>query len=331
MLVGAAGDVFNPGGVSEVPLDGLAEAGLEALLRVPVEVALDLAGVDGVTAVVTGTVLDVLDELGVGLVGGIRDELVEESAERVDDVEVGALVVAADVVGFADAAAFEYGADGAAVVEDEEPVADLLAVAVDGEGLALERVGDHEGDELLGELEGAVVVGAVGDDGGEAVGVDPGADEVIAGGLGGSVGAVGCEGSFFVEGGISGGEGAVDLVGGDVEEAEAVFRCAGEGCVVLARGLEEGERSVDVGAEEGLGAVDGAIDVALCGEVHDSAGLVLCEEARDERGVTDITLNEGVVRVVVNGGEVGWVAGVGELVEIDDGTAAGGEPVQYEV
>ena len=107
---------------------------------------------------------------------------------------------------------------------DEEPVADLLAVAVDGKRLALERVGDHERDELFGELEGAVVVGAVGDDGGQAVGVDPGADEMVAGGLGGGVGAVGREGRLLVEGRVVGGEGAVDLVGGDVEEAEAVFR-----------------------------------------------------------------------------------------------------------
>jgi hypothetical protein len=54
----------------------------------------------------------------------------------VDDFEVGALVAAADVVGLADAAVGEDGADGAAVVEDEEPVADLLAVAVDRQRLA---------------------------------------------------------------------------------------------------------------------------------------------------------------------------------------------------
>ncbi len=34
--------------------------------------------------------------------------------------------------------------------------------------------------------------------------------------------------------------------------------------------------------DEGLGAVDGAVDVALGGEVHDGARAVLGEEARDE-------------------------------------------------
>jgi hypothetical protein len=65
VLVGAAGDGFDPGGVVEVPLDGLAEAGLEGFGGVPAEFGFDLAGVDGVAAVVAGTVLHVGDELDV--------------------------------------------------------------------------------------------------------------------------------------------------------------------------------------------------------------------------------------------------------------------------
>ena len=203
-----------------------------------------------------------------------------------DYVEVGALVVASDVVGFAGAALGEDLADGGAVVADVEPVADLEAVAVDGEGLAgLEGVREHEGDEFFGELEGAVVVGAVGDEGGEAVGVVPGADEVVGGGFGGGVGGVGGVGGLLVEGGVRGGEGAVDLVGGDVEEAEGFLGFGGEGGVVGAGGLEEGEGSVDVGAEEGFGAGDGAVYVGLGGEVDDGAGAVVSEERGDEGGV----------------------------------------------
>ena len=53
-----------------------------------------------------------------------------------DDLEVGALVAAADVIGLADATLCEDGADGRAVVGDEEPVADLLAVSIYRERLA---------------------------------------------------------------------------------------------------------------------------------------------------------------------------------------------------
>ena len=50
------------------------------------------------------------------------------------------------------------------MVLDVEPVAHVAAVAVDRQRLALERVQDHERDQLLGELEGAVVVRAVRDE-----------------------------------------------------------------------------------------------------------------------------------------------------------------------
>ena len=55
---------------------------------------------------------------------------------------------------------------------------------------------------------------------------------------------------------VGGREGSVDLVGGDVEEAEGgALRFGGERVVEGAGGAEEGEGAVDVGAEEGFGAV----------------------------------------------------------------------------
>jgi len=55
------------------------------------------------------------------------------------------------------------------------------------------------------------------------IGVLEGADEVVAGGFRGGVGGVGGEGSLLGEGRIGEGEGAVNFVGGDVEEAEGGF------------------------------------------------------------------------------------------------------------
>ena len=126
----------DPSLVVEIPLHGLADAGLEGFGGLPAEFAFDLAGVDGVAAVVTGAVLNVGDLLLVGLAVGARAEFVEDGTEGMDDVEVGLLVPAADVVDLAYPARFEDAADGAAVVFHVEPVADLLAVAVDGQRLA---------------------------------------------------------------------------------------------------------------------------------------------------------------------------------------------------
>ena len=77
------------------------------------------------------------------------------------------------------------------MVLDVEPVAHLQAVAVDRQGLAGQRVDDDQRDQLFGEVVGAVVVGAIGGEHRQAVGVVPGAHQVVAGGLAGRVGAVG--------------------------------------------------------------------------------------------------------------------------------------------
>lgn len=323
--------MLDPLGVGEIPLDGLAEAGLETLLREPVELALDLAGVDGVAAVVAGAILHVSDELRVRAMRRVGDKLIQQRAEGVDNVDVGALVVAADVVALADVALLERRDDSAAVVLNIEPVADLLAVAVDRQRLALKGVRDHERDELLWKLIWPVVVRAVGDDSGQPVGMDPGTDEVVRGRLGRSVWAVGGVGGVFVKGWVVRPEGAVDLVGGDVQEAEAGFLFALERVVVRPGGLEEGKGAVDIGAEEGLGAVDRAVDVTLSGEVDDRAGFVLLEKARDERNVADVALDKGVGRIGLHGSEIFEVSRIGELVQIDDRAVALREPLQYEI
>ena len=50
---------LDPAGIVQIPLDRPPQAGLEIVLRLPAQLAADLAGVDGVAAVVAGPVLDV--------------------------------------------------------------------------------------------------------------------------------------------------------------------------------------------------------------------------------------------------------------------------------
>lgn len=119
-LIVAADDSHPPVTVLEVPLDRLLDAVLEFRLRLPAELCVDLRRVDGVAAVVALAVGDVLDEV-FGLAELLEDGL--------DDVDVGALIVAADVVDLADASLLQDEVDGVAVILDIEPVADVLAVA----------------------------------------------------------------------------------------------------------------------------------------------------------------------------------------------------------
>jgi hypothetical protein len=50
------------------------------------------------------------------------------------------------------------------MVVDIQPVADVLALTIDGDGLATQTFQDDDGDKFLGELIRAVVIRTVGHD-----------------------------------------------------------------------------------------------------------------------------------------------------------------------
>src|SRR5512146_3569533 len=85
----------KPRAVFEIPVDGLAHARFERFARRPAELAPKLRRVDRVAAVVPGSILDVRDE---PLAVELRAPYAHEPADRVHDVDVGHLRVAADVV-----------------------------------------------------------------------------------------------------------------------------------------------------------------------------------------------------------------------------------------
>ena len=287
-----------PGLVGDVPVDG----GLEALGEVgvgrpPAELALELRGVDGVAAVVAGAVGDPVEVLGVA------PHRLEDHAQ---DRDVVLLPIGSDEVGLPHPALREDVPDGRGVVLGVDPVADVLALPVELGAHAVDYVGDLARDELLHVLVGAVVVGAVGDRGAQAVGAGPGAHEHVGAGLGRAVrrGRVVRrllgELRRVVERQV-----AVDLVGGDVVVADAV----------LADGLQQAEGSLDVGAQEGLRVGDGVVVVALGGVVHD--GVVARDDLVEQLGVADVAHHE-LNAVGGQAGDVLRVAGVGQLVQDGD-------------
>ena len=287
-----------PGLVVAVPVDRLREAGGEVgVLGLPAELGPELGGVDRVAAVVAGAVAHPVEVVLVPAEG------LEDLAEHGDVVQ---LAVGADQVGLADAAAGEDCPHSGAVVLGVDPVADVPAVAVELGADAVDEVGDLARDELLHVLVGAVVVGAVGDGGPEPEGAGPGAHEQVGGRLGGAVRGARAVGSLLGEAGrVVERQVAVDLVGGDVVVAHAMF----------AAGLDERVGALDVGLQERARVGDGVVVVGLGGVVDHGVGLG--HEAVDERGVADVAHDEldavrGQARDVVG------VAGVGQLVEHGD-------------
>ena len=141
-LVVAAGDVLHPLLVVEVPVDGQDDALLEGSLGIPAKVVLDLGGVDAIAAVMAQTVSDVLDEVFADAI--VLQAVVQLLDDGLDDEDVGALVVAADIVDLAHLAAVADHINGLAVVLNVQPVADLHTVAVDGQLLVVLDVVDHQ-------------------------------------------------------------------------------------------------------------------------------------------------------------------------------------------
>ena len=113
--------------------------------------------------------------------------MAEQAVHGLDDdfyqVDVFPFVEAADVVCVGHFAFMENQVDGAGVVFHIEPVAHVLAFAIDRKGLAVADVVDEQRYQFFGELVGAVVVRAVRHDGRHSVRVVEGADEVVAAGF----------------------------------------------------------------------------------------------------------------------------------------------------
>ena len=287
-----------PGLVLDVPVDRLLQAlGEVGVGRPPAELALELRAVDGVAAVVAGAVGDPVEVLGVAAHG------LEDHAQ---DRDVVPLPVGADEVGLPRAALGEDVPDGRGVVLGVDPVADVLAVPVELGTHAVDDVRDLPGDELLHVLVGAVVVGAVGDRGAQAVGAGPGAHEHVGGRLGARVRRGRVVRRLLGElGRVVERQVAVDLVGGDVVVADAV----------LADGLQKAEGALDVGAQERLRVGDGVVVMALGGVVHDR--VVAGDQPVQQPGVADVAHDE-LHAVGGQARDVLGVAGVGQLVQHGD-------------
>ena len=305
VLIVTIDDMPPPALVFKIPLDGLLDAVLELRLRLPAELRVDLRRVDGVAAVVALAVGDVLDEV-FGLAELLEDGL--------DDVDVGALIVAADVVDLADAALLQDEVDGAAVILDIEPVADVLAVAVDRQLLIGQRVDDHQRDELLRKMIRAVVIRAARDCRRDLVGAVIRHDQEVRTGFRSRIRARRLEVRLLREEQIRVVERqiAVDFIRRDLMVAVDA---------VLAAGVEQHARADDIRLQEDLRILDGAVDMRLCREVDDDVRLPLLEYAVDGLAVRDVRADELEVLLPHRRLERLEVARIRQFVDADDAVA----------
>src|SRR5579875_1182984 len=131
MAVFAALDMLHPLAVSLIPLDGDGKASIKIHLRRPARQTLELFTAERVTPVMSWAVCYPRDQ-GLRFMGGLQD--------AANHFDIGKRAVPADVVNFAGLAFLQHAENGTAVIFYIEPVAYLLAIAVDGEGLLFQSV-----------------------------------------------------------------------------------------------------------------------------------------------------------------------------------------------
>src|SRR5579859_8177949 len=287
-----------------------------------------MAYVDGVTPVVTRTVLYETDELLMGAMPRARSPLVQQFTNDLHNPEVGAFAVATYVIGVPQPALLQHLLDGAAVIRHEQPVAHVLAVAVHRYGPAREGVQNDHRDELLRELVGAVVIGAIRKGYRQAVGAVVGPHQVVRSRLAGGIRGARIVRRVLVERGILRAQGTVYLVGGHMMEAEGP-RLAGPGGF---GGLEQRVGADDVGVYEGIRTIDGAVHVGLGGEMHHRVDGAFAHQLVHQRLIADVAVHEAETLAPFQPCQVEAAAGIGERIQHRDPVGrVSRRPVVHEV
>ena len=126
----------------------------------PVEVSPNLGSVNRVTAVVTRPIDDEVDEIGKAKPGHWL-QFVYNIADESDNLDVGELVSATDIVAFSDKALRQNQLKRASMIVDMKPVAHVTAVSIDRQRPTLKSIYNNERDQLFRKLKRSVVVRAV--------------------------------------------------------------------------------------------------------------------------------------------------------------------------
>ena len=200
------------------------------------------------------------------------------------------------------------------MVVDKEPVADLVALAIDRQGLARQGADDHQRDQLFREVIGAVIVGTVGDDHRQAIGMAPGRGQMVRRRLGRRIGRARIIGRVFGEEAFRP-QGPEHLVRRDVVKPEPVSPLVLEGAKMLQRRLQHDKGADHIGLNELARPVDRPVNMALGGEMGDDVRIKALDRASDRRSIADIDLQKPITRRVGHRRQIAQGPGIGQLVE----------------
>ena len=125
------------------------------------------------------------------------------------------------------------------MIFDVEPIADLLAVAVNGERFSLQGIEHDQRDELFRKLIGAIIVRTIGGYHRHPVCVEIGPNEEIARSFGSGVGAVGRVGCRLAKSWVVSCQSPIYFVGRNVKKSKGFLSSAVQGDPTLFGCLEQ--------------------------------------------------------------------------------------------
>src|SRR5581483_8327891 len=130
---------------------------------------------------------------------------------------------------------------------------------------------------------------------------------------------------------VTGPERAVNFVGRNMEKPESLFFFARHSGPVSPCFFQQAKGSVHVCADEVVGTVDGTVHVALRRKMNNGDRTMGQKYFGNLLAIAHVSMNEGISLIGRNRRQVCGIAGIGELVKIDDVRGLARKPLQNKI
>ena len=154
---------------------------------------------------------------------------------------------------------------------------------------------------------------------------------MVGSSLAGGVGAVGLIAAELRKLRVRAAEGSIHFVRRDLQETKRFPRLCRQRRHMRTRSLKQPEGADNVGLNERSRPMDGTIHMGFGSKIDHRARLMPVKEFCQQGCIGDVPLDKHVPGIRGNGLQVLQIAGVGQLVEVDDRLGRVRQPVEYKV
>ncbi|MNE23205.1 hypothetical protein D3C80_1164490 [compost metagenome] len=134
--------------------------------------------IDCIAAVMSRTIRNIGDLVAIGTF--FRHNFIQQVTNSMDHIKVLLLVMATDIVSLTRLTLSDDGVQCAGMIFNIQPVADLIAFAINRQRFTVQGIQNNQRDQLLREVIRAIVVRTVSHNGRETIGAQPCANQMIA-------------------------------------------------------------------------------------------------------------------------------------------------------